>query len=138
LLIYRQSGTARIGRPRNPRGQSRRGQPFVPINCGAIPESLLESQLFGHVRGAFTAPCRRSAACSRRRTAARFFLDEIGELPVHVQVKLLRVIRRSKFGGRQRQARVGSIPDRREHPIGISPRKSEAGDSATIFFIALR
>jgi DNA-binding NtrC family response regulator len=71
---------------------SRDGRPFVPINCGAIPESLLESQLFGHVRGAFTSAVQTSPGLFAAADHGTVFLDEIGEMPVHVQVKLLRVI----------------------------------------------
>jgi len=70
----------------------RRERPFVPINCGAIPESLLESQLFGHVRGAFTSAVQASPGLFAAADHGTVFLDEIGEMPLHLQVKLLRAI----------------------------------------------
>jgi two-component system response regulator PilR (NtrC family) len=70
----------------------RRDEIFLPVNCGAIPEHLLESQLFGHLRGSFTgAVCNQEGLFQRARRGT-FFLDEIGDLPLGLQVKLLRAI----------------------------------------------
>jgi len=66
--------------------------PFVPVNCGAIPSELIESELFGHVKGAFTGAVGSSEGLIREASAGTLFLDEISELPLHLQVKLLRVI----------------------------------------------
>jgi DNA-binding NtrC family response regulator len=70
----------------------RHDRPFVPVNCGAIPEALLESQLFGHVRGAFTSANQANPGLFAVANEGTLFLDEIGELPFLLQVKLLRVI----------------------------------------------
>ena len=80
-------------RARDPPALAARDAPFVAVNCGAIPQELVESELFGHVRGAFTgAQTRRARASSRPPTAARIFLDEVGDLPLAAQVKLLRAL----------------------------------------------
>ncbi|PHR24438.1 MAG: PEP-CTERM-box response regulator transcription factor [Desulfotalea sp.] len=79
-------------------------QPFVIINCGAIPENLIESELFGHEKGAFTGASRRQLGKFEQADGGTILLDEIGELPLPSQVKLLRVIQEStidRLGGRE-------------------------------------
>lgn len=75
----------------------RRGRPFVAINCGAIPENLMESELFGHKKGAFTDATRDKKGLFEEATGGTIFLDEIGELPAHLQVKLLRALQEQQI-----------------------------------------
>lgn len=71
--------------------------PLVPVNCGAIPENLMESELFGHVKGAFTGAVNARKGRVKLADKGTLFLDEVGELPGHMQVKLLRVLQDKKF-----------------------------------------
>jgi transcriptional regulator with PAS, ATPase and Fis domain len=70
----------------------RRDKVFLPVNCGALPETLLESLLFGHIKGSFTGAFANQEGLFERAKAGTIFLDEIGEIPAHLQVKLLRAL----------------------------------------------
>jgi len=98
VLLTGESGTGKeiVARLVHERSQ-RRGANFVPVNCGAIPDQLLESELFGHIKGAFTGAMRSRVGRFMVADQGTIFLDEIGEMPMRLQVKLLRVLQERSF-----------------------------------------
>jgi two-component system response regulator PilR (NtrC family) len=111
VLISGESGTGKelVARAVHDRSQ-RSDAPFVAINCGAIPENLLESELFGHVKGAFTGAVQNKAGLFETADKGTLFLDEIGELTPALQVKILRAIQEKRI------RRVGGT---RDEPVDV-------------------
>jgi DNA-binding NtrC family response regulator len=98
VLITGESGTGKELVARTLHELSpRRGKPFVAVNCAAIPETLIESEIFGHEKGSFTGAMERRAGCFELAEEGTLLLDEIGEMPVGTQAKLLRVLEDRKL-----------------------------------------
>ena len=98
VLITGESGTGKEVLARTLHDLSpRKAKPFVAINCSAIPETLIESEIFGHEKGAFTGALERRAGCFELAEEGTLLLDEIGEMPIATQAKLLRVLEDRKF-----------------------------------------
>jgi transcriptional regulator with PAS, ATPase and Fis domain len=98
ILVLGETGTGKEVLAKRIHQMSNRAKgPFVPINCTAIPETLLESELFGYKKGAFTGATADREGLIRRADKGTFFLDEIGDLPLMMQAKLLRVLQERKF-----------------------------------------
>ena len=111
VLILGESGTGKeLVAQAIHRLSDRRDAPFLVINCGAIPENLLESELFGHRKGTFTGAASDREGVFQAATGGTLFLDEIGEMPLGMQVKLLRVLQEKK---------VKRVGDHKETPVDV-------------------
>ena len=109
VLIEGESGVGKELMARAIQGSSdRKGKPFVPVNCGALPENLIESILFGHEKGAFTGATEKHLGKFVEANGGTLFLDEIGELPLDAQVKLLRALQEGEVDpvGAKRSTKV--------------------------------
>lgn len=108
ILITGESGTGKEVLARRIHTVSRRSHaPFIAVNLGGLPETLIESELFGYERGAFTGADRRKEGMFELASSGTLFLDEVGDMPLHLQVKLLRVIQERKI---QRLGSTGLVP----------------------------
>lgn len=112
VLIQGESGTGKTELARRIHRLSKRhNQPFIELNCAAIPESLIESELFGHVKGAFTGANQDRPGRFQSANHGTLFLDEVSEIPIHLQAKLLKAIQEQEF------EMVGA-----DHPVKVDVR----------------
>jgi len=112
VLILGKTGTGKELVARAVHRRSKRAnRPFIRVNCAAIPQSLIASELFGHEKGAFTGAVQRRVGRFEAANGGTLFLDEVGELPMETQIALLRVLQEKEF------ERVGS-----NHPISVDVR----------------
>ena len=116
ILITGENGTGKEKVARAVHSLSGRRGPFIPVNCGAIPHDLLESELFGHEKGSFSGAIRDKVGLVQAAANGTIFLDEIGDLPFKLQVKVLRFLQESEVQARWQQ------------PLGQSERPRDCGD----------
>jgi len=111
VFLWGESGTGKelVARTIHETGRRRAG-PFVAVNCGAIPEPLLESELFGHARGSFTGAFRDKTGLIEEASGGTFFLDEIGDMPLALQPKILRVLE---------ERRIRRVGETRTRPVDV-------------------
>ena len=111
ILILGESGTGKELLARAIHQESpRNGQPFVPVNCASIPADLMESEFFGHVKGAFTGASEARKGLFQSAQGGSLFLDEIGEMPINLQAKLLRALQ---------EKTVRPVGGEREEPVDV-------------------
>lgn len=110
VLVYGESGTGKELVARRLHNLSERPGPFIAVNCSAIPEGLMESELFGHVKGSFTGAASDKRGLFEEARGGTLFLDEVGELPLHLQPKLLRALQEGK---------IKQVGGNRELPVDV-------------------